>query len=239
MTAVNDPTRYTVLFNTDGSANIKADCNQVNTTYTSDGSSISIAPGASTLAACPEDTLDQLYLGQLAAAAIYTFEGADLLIDLTADTGTMRFTPGTAAGVEPTPVPPVVDSPSGGADGVQFQLASFGPVGAQQPVLPGTNITAVFQDAQVAGSAGCNDYSATLTPVNDYFTIGPVASTAKSCSEPAGIMEQETAFLTALQGTAGYQWTQDAATGNVITAGQIFYLLADGTNGIMNLIAVQ
>ena len=41
-TAVSDPTRYTILFNENGTANIRADCNNVGATYTADGDNISI-----------------------------------------------------------------------------------------------------------------------------------------------------------------------------------------------------
>ena len=48
-----DQSRYTIAFANDGTAAITADCNQVTATYTtSPGGSISIVPGASTLAMC-------------------------------------------------------------------------------------------------------------------------------------------------------------------------------------------
>ena len=73
-------------------AAIKADCNDVAATYTVDGSSIDIVAEPSTLAACPEDSLDQQYLANLSNAAIFFFEESDLFLDLMADGGTMRFT---------------------------------------------------------------------------------------------------------------------------------------------------
>ncbi len=58
-----------------------------------------------------------------------------------------------------------------------------------------------------------------------------------ACESPAGIMEQETAFLAALQGVNGYRWTQQVVNGaNVITSGQLNYTLADGTTGVINLV---
>lgn len=92
---IEDPSRYTVTFDEalggTGQAAIKADCNDVAATYTVDGSSISIVAGPSTLAACPEDSLDQQYLANLSNAAIFFFEEGDLFLDLMADGGTMRF----------------------------------------------------------------------------------------------------------------------------------------------------
>ncbi len=235
-TAVNDPTRYTVLFNTDGTAAIKADCNNVGASYTADAGSISITLGPSTLAACPEDSLDQQYLASLSNAAVYFFQDGDLYLDLTADGGTMQFTAGDAQAPAPEPTPDP-ESPTSPASGILFNLVSYGPEGAEQSLIEGTQITATFQDQTVSGSAGCNDYTGQVTPVNDYFTVGPVAVTAKACAEPAGVMEQEQAYLAALQGTAGYEWQQGVAEGSLITGARLFYSLADGTTGFLNFIA--
>jgi len=92
---VEDPSRYTVAFDeaVDGAGQlaIKADCNDVAGTYTVDGSNIGIVTGPSTLAACPEDSLDQQFLASLSNAVIFFFEEGDLFLDLWADSGTMRF----------------------------------------------------------------------------------------------------------------------------------------------------
>jgi heat shock protein HslJ len=240
---VNDPTRYTIQFNTDGSAAVKADCNNVIASYTTDGGNISITPGPTTLVACPEDSLDQQYLAGLTAASIYFFESGDLFIDMAADGGTMQFTAGDAAAppaAEATPVPeatPEVEGPTSPVQGLLFNLVSYGPEGAEQSLIEGTQITATFSGGTVSGSAGCNTYTGTVSPVEDYFTIGGIATTQEACAEPAGIMEQEQAFLTALEATAGYQWQQDAESGTVITGGRLFYSLADGTTGYLNFVA--
>ncbi len=241
VTAVTDPTRYTIRFNSDGSAAIKADCNNVGATYTTDSTAINIVPGPSTRAACPADSLDQQFLTSLSSAAIYFFQDGDLLLDLAADAGTMRFSSGTAAAPAATATPTPAgepNSPNGGATGILFRVVSFGPPGGEQSLIEGTNITATFSNTDVVGSAGCNDYSGRLTPVDDYFTIGAIAVTEKACLEPAGIMEQEQAYLAALQGTNGFDWaTQPTDAGVIITAGQLSYVLPDGTSGVINLVA--
>ena len=232
---VNDPTRYTILFNSDSSAQIKADCNNVGATYTTDGSNISITPGPSTLAACPPDSLDQQYLNQLAAAAIYFFQDGDLLIDMAADAGTMRFTGGDAQAPPPesTPAP---ETPTSPVQGLVFNLVSYGPEGAEQSLIPGTQITASFTNDTVSGNSDCNDYTGQLTPVDEYFTVGSIAVTQKICTEPEGVMDQEQAYLAALQATAGYQWQQDVDSGNLVTGGRLLYFLADGTSGFLNFV---
>lgn len=230
---VGDPSRYIILFNNDGTANIKADCNSVRATYTVDGSNITITPGPSTMAACPPDSQAAQFINQLSSAVIYFIDGGNLYLNLPANSGTMRFVP------QGSP-PPNPDAPSGGADGITFYLVSFGAQGQEQAVIPGTQITADFADGKVTGSAGCNNYSGTLTPANDYFTVTGIATTRKFCSEPAGIMDQESAYLAALGNITSYQWEQGVVNDvSVVTNGQIFYTTPDGQNGVMNFVSSQ
>ena len=121
----------------------------------------------------------------------------------------VALTTGTAAGVA---------APAAAADleGVPW-LAVFylgsGPAGRLLPVLPDTEVTATFQRGVVSGSAGCNSYSAgySLAGGPDALRIGPVAATQMACAEPPGVMQQETAYLGALQRTARF-----AAVGNLL-----------------------
>jgi len=52
---------------------------------------------------------------------------------------------------------------------------------------------------KVAGSAGCNRYTATYTSDGQKLTIGPAGATRKMCAQPDGVMEQEQQFLRALE----------------------------------------
>jgi len=93
--------------------------------------------------------------------------------------------------------------------GVTWYLISGGSVS----IKPGTQITAFF-DAQgkVSGSAGCNQYTATYGTTLNSLSIGAPATTKMSCSEPMGIMDQETAYLTTIQGASSY-----SISGNTLT----------------------
>ncbi len=72
-------------------------------------------------------------------------------------------------------------------------------------VLPGTSLTAAFTgDGAVNGSAGCNSYSASYSVNGENLTISPPGATSGMCADPPGIMEQETAFLTALASTSSF-----------------------------------
>jgi heat shock protein HslJ len=94
---VDDPSLYTLTLQPDGQAQIQADCNSATTSYTLEDGNITFGPMASTLAECGPDSLYDRYLQDIGAAAIYFMDGADLMIDLQMDSGTMRFVSGGAA----------------------------------------------------------------------------------------------------------------------------------------------
>jgi uncharacterized protein YraI/heat shock protein HslJ len=78
---VNNPSRYQVTFNVDGSLAIKADCNMVQATYTvGEGNSMTIQLGASTLAACPPDSNADAFMAQLGLTATYGFSHGALVL---------------------------------------------------------------------------------------------------------------------------------------------------------------
>jgi polar amino acid transport system substrate-binding protein len=66
------------------------------------------------------------------------------------------------------------------------------------PVLPGTTLTIDFADGKVNGSSGCNTYSATYLVTGSQLSMTSPVGTGMFCGEPAGIMEQEAAFLALL-----------------------------------------
>ena len=89
---VPDPENYTIQFNADGSFNAKADCNQVNGTYTSSGSSLTIVPGPSTMAFCGEESLDALYIAGLGSTTSYAIANNQLTLTQGGPAaGTMTF----------------------------------------------------------------------------------------------------------------------------------------------------
>ena len=76
-----DQLRYTITFANDGTAAIKADCNQVTAAYTTTpGGTITIKPGPSTLAACPPDSQGQQFVAALSAVNSYSVNGDQLTL---------------------------------------------------------------------------------------------------------------------------------------------------------------
>jgi len=72
-------------------------------------------------------------------------------------------------------------------------------------VINGTEITAGFgEDGQITGNAGCNEYFASHQISADSISIGPPSATRMFCSDPEGVMDQETQYLLALQTASTY-----------------------------------
>ena len=96
---IDAPEQYTVEFMPEGLVAIKADCNNGNGTYiTDEDSSMDIAIGIVTLAACAPESLSDQFLQYLGEVAVYSFDDqGSLILDLAVDAGTMTFSSGEAA----------------------------------------------------------------------------------------------------------------------------------------------
>lgn len=86
------PENYTIQFFEDGTVGIRADCNVGTGTYDTESADF-ITLGASTLAACPPDSIDDEFRSGLEDAVIYFFQDGNLYMDLPADGGTLMFAP--------------------------------------------------------------------------------------------------------------------------------------------------
>jgi heat shock protein HslJ len=107
---------------------------------------------------------------------------------------------------EPSPTPPHVLELSG----TTWYLFSYlNESGAGQPVIEGTTITAVFNESlgELSGNAGCNHYTARYTVDGDSLQIHELAWTEMYCTDPPGVMRQETEYLTALERTTAFYFT--------------------------------
>lgn len=98
MLVPDNPENYTIQFLENGNVSIQADCNAITGTYDPESNEF-ITLGASTLAACPPDSIDDEYRMGLENAALYFFEDGNLYMDLFADAGTMMFAPVTTGQV--------------------------------------------------------------------------------------------------------------------------------------------
>jgi heat shock protein HslJ len=202
-TAAADPTRYTVTFNDDGTANIVADCNSVMATYVSDGSSLTIMPGASTLVACEPGSQDQLFLSSLSSAAGYTVEDGELFIALDADAGTVMF---RAAGTGATTEGGATTAPA--LTGTTWQWTDTMTASTATAVADPTRYAITFNDdGTVNITADCNSVLGTYTTAEDgslTIVLGP--STLVGCPEDS----QATPFLAGLALVSNYSFDGDA-----------------------------
>jgi heat shock protein HslJ len=175
-------------FSKDGKVFGNASCNQYSGAYKTNGNKITIDPGAMTMMMCPDEGLsaqEQDFIAALKAAAAYKIQGEQLnLIDR-----------------EGNPVLTFTAQKSDALTSATWQAIAYNN-GKQAvvSVLTGSEITANFgKDGQLSGSAGCNNYHASYKLDGRSIQIGPAASTRMMCSEPEGIMEQEAAYLKALE----------------------------------------
>lgn len=96
-TTVSTPENYTITFRKDGTLSGKADCNNFTGTYSQE-SGFSIKLGASTMAACPEGSLDQQYLQLLGEIVAGGPDGAGgLALETAGGEKRMEFKNGGAA----------------------------------------------------------------------------------------------------------------------------------------------
>jgi heat shock protein HslJ len=95
------------------------------------------------------------------------------------------------------------------------------------PALADAEITISFQEDQISGSGGCNDYNSrfSLHSVNPFIiTINPVAVTQQACPDP--LLNQENAYYAALENASlwGYNY------------GKLVLAYADGQDGDLKLL---
>jgi heat shock protein HslJ len=180
-----------------------AGCNNYTTSYTVDGSKLTIAaPMAATQKACDPAVMavEQAYLAALAKTAVYKVDGKTLT--LADDTGAKTLVYGEVT----------ADALNGSWTATSYRTAT-----AITSTLAGTTVTLVIDGDAVSGSGGCNTYNGPVKVDGTSITIGPLATTRKACEQP--IMDQETAYLTAIQQATTYK----------ITGDRLDLLMSDGT----------
>lgn len=184
-------TAVTLQFGTDGTVSGTDGCNQFNTGYTQDGSSLTFSqPGASTMMACEEPVMTQ-------AAAFMTALSQTDSFTISEDTLSL-LSGGQAVATFAAQSTDLADT---AWEVVSYNNGREAVVG----LITGTEISAYFGiEGDLSGNAGCNQYFASFTASNGSIEIGLPGATMRFCEQPAGIMEQESEFLAALQSAATY-----------------------------------
>jgi heat shock protein HslJ len=93
-----------------------------------------------------------------------------------------------------------------------WQLTNIaGPEGTMTTPATGTSPTLVFEGDRAAGNASCNQYFGSYELDGSSISFGPLASTEMFCAEP-GVMEQETAYLSALESVDAWEMDDETLT---------------------------
>jgi len=205
-----------------------AGCNTYNGNFTYDNAKLTFTPFITTKMACTDNnmmTQETTFLTALQSATGFQIVNGQLQIAY--PDGVLTFnansTTPTAPALSLTTTPVVnTDVTLGGLAGVQWTLISLGAPDAPVAALANAPITADFTAQGVSGSSGCNQYSGNFQYNGDQLTFSPLVATQKACDQP--IMDQEAAYLSALQGATRYQ----------IGGGQlhIFYTV-NGVEGVL------
>ena len=101
---------------------------------------------------------------------------------------------------------------TGGIAGTDWRLSFMD----GETLIEGTEITLTIGEEHLAGTMSCNTYRGTLKNSGRLATNRgtlnvpqPLAVTRQTCSEPAGVMEQEGAYIEALQSATAYRMVLD------------------------------
>ena len=168
-------------------------CNDYNAVYAANLSEIRVnTPARTNNAGCPTGLPEQELQYYLALDSAHSYR---ILGD------TLEIFYGEGQALTYTAFVPAIAQPEGGPltwlNRSRWWLVSMGNV----VLRPGTTIAADFainadgMTGAISGPSGCNTYNA---PILGYFRVGPAVSTKMLCAEPAGVMEQESAYLAML-----------------------------------------
>jgi len=93
-----------------------------------------------------------------------------------------------------------------GLEGIPWILQSYMDAkGEVVNVIAGREVTAEFNDNQINGNAGCNNYFGTYEVDGDHIAFSEIGSTEMFCEQPIGVMKQEIDYLAALSTASSFQ----------------------------------
>ena len=173
--------------------NGSAGCNRYFASYTLAGQKLTLGPAGATMMACDEPRMAQesAFLAALGQVVSYRIQSGKL--ELLDAAGKVQL---VMTELKPLPLVGtawVMSAVNNGQEAVTSPLAEV-------------QVTAAFgADGKVSGSAGCNTYTGSYQVEGEKMTIGALGVTRMACAAPDGIMDQETAFLQALQKAAVFK----------------------------------
>ena len=170
---IQDPSRYTIEFEHDGSFFVRADCNVGSGGYVKQDTQLSLNLGPLTRAACPPDSYSDRYLQDLGDVANAIFDDDNFLyLNLRVDGGTLVFS------APPTPVQPILSPLSGTA----WELSEI--VYADHRVVitePGKYTLAFQEEGSLSVKADCNLSLGSYTQTDEELAIALGPTTLALC----------------------------------------------------------
>jgi heat shock protein HslJ len=188
-------TEITAYFDEEGTLSGSAGCNNYSAAYVVDGDKITIGPAITTRMFCgdPEGIMDQetRYLAALDMVSAYQFEDDRLILMDSEGRRVVNYQPAKTFDLAETIW--------------ELQAYSQGE-DAISSTIEGSDLTAIFgEDGNLSGSAGCNNFLGVYEVDGDEIRIELGPLTMMFCEEPEGLMEQETAYLQALETATTYK----------------------------------
>ena len=188
-------TEITAYFDEDGTLSGSAGCNNYSAAYEVDGDKITIGPAITTRMFCgdPEGNMDQeaQYLAALDMVSAYQFEDDRLILMDSEGRRVVNYQPAKTFALTETIWH--LQAYSQGEDAISS-------------TIEGSDMTAIFgEDGSLSGSAGCNNFLGVYEVDGDEIRIELGPLTMMFCEEPEGAMDQESAYLEALETATTYK----------------------------------
>jgi heat shock protein HslJ len=119
---------------------------------------------------------------------------------------------GCTSNVTPSPNATTTSTPTLQLEGTTWKLTSLATETGMNNTLPNTTITAKFDDENVTGSSGCNRYFGSYQVNKTEINVGQVGSTLMFCTDPDGVMIQESSYVLLLKNVTSYAISDNALT---------------------------
>jgi heat shock protein HslJ len=172
---------------------------------------VKVTNGADEFVLQPIDYVGESLLSPGEYSYVLGLDGEQLSLTLATGDESLGEAPAEAPVTTPTvaAVPPT-EAPVTDLNGTSWQLIAYGAPDRPAAVLPNTQVTAEFQEGQISGSTGCNNYSASVSQSGAALTTGPVASTRRACAEDVG--QQEAEVLQGVDTALSFEISNDTLT---------------------------
>jgi len=181
----------TLNVNKDGEVSGSSGCNNYSGKVTIDGDSVTFELGASTLMACDPaaNAMESAYLGALVGVERAEIKQDQLILYYNGGLDALKFRAKR-------------NNPLAFTD---WELLTFGPLDKGTRPLETTQLTALFGQKKLVGSAGCNNFNTTYQVKGQGIKIGKIALTRMLCPDDK-VNQQEASYVKKLRNARKYKF---------------------------------